>query len=235
MFLFIKSSANQKTGNIAQTYTEASTCPIRCPFKGSGCYGEGYHTLRAWNRAMGAEEHPLDKSYCKDVASLRQAIETSGLPKGVLIRHNVAGDIAIPNTSAMDENLVELLDKTFEGYQAYTYTHCEPNKRSFMIARHTNMVINFSCETESEVSKVMQAGLPAVITITQMPKKAVYKTIYGDKVRVCPNQTHGVTCKECKLCARRNRPFAIAFVAHGSQASKAKKVIMIKKENAYEL
>lgn len=49
--IFLKSSENAKTGDIMQSYSSRSSCPNRCPFKGSGCYAEGIRTVKTWDRA----------------------------------------------------------------------------------------------------------------------------------------------------------------------------------------
>jgi len=49
--IFLKPSGNTKTGDIMQSYSSKSSCPNRCPFKGSGCYAEGIRTVKTWERA----------------------------------------------------------------------------------------------------------------------------------------------------------------------------------------
>lgn len=46
--IFLKSSENSKTGDIMQSYSSKSSCPNRCPFKGSGCYAEGIRMVKTW-------------------------------------------------------------------------------------------------------------------------------------------------------------------------------------------
>jgi hypothetical protein len=52
------------------------------------------------------------------------------------------------------------------------------------------------------------------------------QTIAGRKVVQCPAQTKGLTCEQCRLCARPNRKSTVAFVVHGSGKNIAAKQVM---------
>lgn len=43
--ILLPESQNTKTGNIIQSYSSPSSCPVSCPFKESGCYAKNTHTL----------------------------------------------------------------------------------------------------------------------------------------------------------------------------------------------
>lgn len=209
-------SANAKTGDIAQTYTNPETCPTRCPFKGHGCYAENFGANFQWKRAENGF----------DVWALIDWVQAN-TEEGDLIRHNVAGDICYPNSNDIDPQLVNYLIIAYRGRKAYTYTHAEVNERNAQIVRDATsqgFVISFSCETPEEVDKAFMLGCMAVLTVTKAVEPNA-TTPNGWRIIQCPNQTHNdVTCKSCALCARL-RGVVIAFQTHGTRAKKANEAI----------
>ena len=217
--LFVEKSTNRKTGDIPQTYTEEASCPTSCPFKGRGCYGEDYGTSFAWRRCS---THGLNLSELMD--------RVTRLEPGALLRHNVAGDMAIPGTGRLNLDLVSRLSEIFwvAGVQAYTYTHCELGRLEgycLRVARNSRFTVNASCETTQECDKAIDLGVPAVITCVDAEHFPA-ATPKGRRIVICPNQSHeGVTCKSCKLCARGNRKAVVALLAHGVRRKKAREAI----------
>ena len=47
---FTKVSSNRKVGKMSVTTTERQSCPDACPFKGNGCYADGFPLAGVWNR-----------------------------------------------------------------------------------------------------------------------------------------------------------------------------------------
>ena len=232
-------SSNQKTGNVIQSYSPASTCPARCPFKKAGCYGESYHTARQWARADKAEDPRAVNGAAGVAAALISA--AAKRPEGVILfRHNVAGDIARPGTSEIDADALSELsngvDKANEALRvigrsvlAYTYTHCEITEESADAVRAAHIVVNVSCETPKECTAAVSRGLPAVMScVDPAAAKAALKA-KGLKAVQCPAQLHdGINCEKCRLCARRNRAAVVLFAVHGNGAKKAARAISIK-------
>ena len=217
--LFVAKSTNRKTGDIPQTYTEEASCPTSCPFKGRGCYGEDYGTSFAWRRCS---THGLNLSELMD--------HVAQLEPRTLLRHNVAGDMAIPGTDRLDSELVYQLTSIYHaaGVMAYAYTHCrlgEEEAWQIKCARERNFVINASCETTQECDKAIDLGVPAVIACVDA-EHVPATTPKGRRIVICPNQSHErVTCKSCKLCARGNRKVVVALLAHGIRRKKAREAI----------
>lgn len=77
--MYVAHSYNAKTGDISQTYTCHSTCPVCCPFRGHGCYGECGHVSIHW------------KHTDVPVSDLVRVMTEKGHTK--ILRHNVAGDM----------------------------------------------------------------------------------------------------------------------------------------------
>jgi hypothetical protein len=116
----------------------------------------------------------------------------------------------------------------------YTYTHLHTDannsKRNLnTVARFSgpDFVINLSTEKPRDALKYKQQGFDVVITNTSVFDLAVYSIKHrkqpanivcnGESVKVlpCPEQyTESATCATCKLCARDNRDYVIAFKKH---------------------
>jgi hypothetical protein len=120
------------------------------------------------------------------------------------------------------------------GAKMYTYTHLHTdinNGKSNLntVARFSgsDFVINLSTEKPRDALKYKQQGFDVVITNTDVFDLAVYSIKHrkqpanivcnGESVKVipCPEQyTESATCATCKLCARANRDFVVAFKKH---------------------
>lgn len=240
--ILIPESSNPKTVNIIQSYSNRSTCPNRCPLKNNGCYADSYHTSRQWDRC----DDEGDKRYIANGHDLTLdlmsavALHAKRGEKSILFRHNVAGDIALPNSDMIaDERLntiVESCNKVSSilnniKLMGYTYTHCSLTMQNFnkvKKAQSKGFVVNFSCETIEEVKKVKFAGCNAVLTSVSPEETTKALKTEGLKAVQCPAQTNkDMSCKKCKLCAR-NREAVVIFAIHGNGSKKAQKVIMLK-------
>lgn len=241
--IVIPKSANEKTGNIIQSYSARSTCPNRCPLKGHGCYADNYHISRQWDRCENVADPRYVSNYKDLTLSLIEAIAPRA-KKGVaevLFRHNVAGDIAHEDSNIIDASRVNTIadacksagEVTGVTVRCYTYTHCSISMQNAKVIHEAlvkNFIINYSCETVGEVMKANELGCDAVITSID-PKKTIedLKAV-GIKAVQCPAQTHAnVSCESCKLCSRP-RVTTVVFKIHGNGSNKARKVIMLKAE-----
>ena len=241
--IIIPKSSNEKTGDIIQSYSARSTCPNRCPLKNNGCYADSYHTSRQWDRCNDEE----DKRYIRNGHDLTLdlmsavAIHAKKGEKSILFRHNVAGDIAIPDSDTIDGERLNTIVKSCSkvssnlnvNLMGYTYTHCSLTMQNFKKvkkAQDKGFTVNFSCETIEEVKKVKFAGCNAVVTSVNPQETVKALKEEGLKSVQCPAQTNdGMNCKKCKLCAR-DRDVVVIFAIHGNGSNKARKVIMLKTE-----
>lgn len=242
--ILLPTSSNKKTGDIIQSYSSRSTCPESCVFKHNGCYADGYHTARQWDRC----DNPADSRYVINGEHLAIGLKAAVFDKlrknatrnKILFRHNVAGDIAIEGTSLIDINRVDTIAKAIEDtneaigdvLQGYTYTHCVIDLNASDVihdAAKRGFLINSSCETVEEARHARALGVNAVIASVN-PKETERELraigLYGAQ---CPAQVkEGMDCNRCQLCAK-NRKVVIIFGVHGNASKKAAKVIMMKK------
>jgi hypothetical protein len=210
---FIPESGDKKTGRISVTYTDNSSCPARCPFKGHGCYAENFPCCLQWKKA------PVKGVVASE---LKQVINNSAHTN--VIRHNVAGDLGKNNSNNIDKDLLDSLITAYEGLTAYTYTHTAINKHNVELVKKASdkgFVINFSTETVKDMKKAVQAGCNAVITVNSMENNVT--TVEGVKIVKCPNSyKDNMQCKNCGLCWLKNRKFVVAFPVHGNKKRAAK-------------
>lgn len=242
--ILLPTSSNKKTGDVIQSYSSRVTCPDSCKFKKNGCYADGYHTARQWNRC----DNPEDARYVTNGEHLEIGLKAAVFNKlrkdptrnKILFRHNIAGDIAIEGTSTIDANRVDTIAKAIADtnktvgniLQGYTYTHCTIDLNASNIiheAASRGFLINASCETVQEVKHAKSLDINAVIASIDPKETARELTAMGMHGVQCPAQTKdGVSCDSCRLCSC-DRVSVVIFKVHGTSSKKAAKVIMLKK------
>lgn len=208
---YVAHSANKKTGDISQTYSEPKTCPVSCPFKGHGCYGENFTTRKHWVQ-----------SNCTS-KTIGDAMESKGHTK--VLRHNVAGDMCIYGTGELDGELIRDLSRAYKGIKAYTYTHADKTYMNFYLihkAAEQGFVINMSCETLGQVIECRENHVPAVLAVYEWTAKdKVTRRINGITYRLCPaSYDKNMTCRDCGKCWKKGRKEVVVFPAHGTGKKK---------------
>jgi hypothetical protein len=196
---FVPKTNNKKTGKVAATYITGDTCPDRCPFLGV-CYAN--------QGTMGNTPFKIaDKHGTEDLSRTADGIRA--LPDGALVRHAVSGEPTpeyVAEIGAAHEDRPDTL--------GWTYLHSWPDRSPAEFP--ANMVPNASCETRDEVEKAIGNGWDTVLVATGEEDELIGSVVAGKRVIVCPNQTRGVTCADCRLCMKRDRAVTIAFLPHGA-------------------
>lgn len=219
LFSLTRVSGNSKTGPIATSMTSADTCPSSCGFKEKGCYAKYGPTAMHWKKTS------------KSLSEFIDAIEC--LPRGSMLRHNVAGDLPGENET-VDAKALRAIAQAIENRKltAWTYTHKHSTGRTLNIIRSNagGLVVNLSADDMGKADALSGHGLPVVTVLpVEYETKKSTKTPEGRLVVVCPAAIIGrdTTCQTCgdgvPLCARPNRDYIIGFPAHGS----AKKSVSI--------
>lgn len=215
-------SCNSKTGPIPASYTEASTCPDSCSFKGNGCYARFSYVRMHWDRA--------DQSWdelCQGVSNLKP---------GQLWRHNIAGDLPGKN-NVIDTKLLDKLVKANAkaGARGFTFTH-KPigmrgqkliNAQAIYACNKSGFTVNLSADNLKEVDEYMKYRIaPVVVTLpSDAPNKLM--TPGGNLVIACPATVRDdVTCATCGLCQKANRKAVIGFKAHGVAKKKVSLLVV---------
>lgn len=197
---FVPKTNNKKTGKVAATYITGDTCPDRCPFLGV-CYAN--------QGTMGNTPFKIaDKHGTEDLSRTADGIRA--LPEGALVRHAVSGEPTpeyVAEIGAAHEDRPDTL--------GWTYLHSWPDRSPAEFP--TNFVPNASCETRDEVEKAIGNGWDTVLVATGEEDELIGSVVAGKRVIVCPNQTRGVTCADCRLCMKRDRAVTIAFLPHGAK------------------
>lgn len=211
-------SANAKTGPIPVSTTSALSCSDTCPFKDNGCYAESGPLALHWRAVTTGDRGLTWPEFCNAIAQL---------PDGQLWRHNQAGDLPglgdYINPAAM-----QLLIDANKGRRGFTYTHKPATPENLELIRAANaagFTVNLSANNLAHADTLAETGAGPVVTVLPADAPAKLRTPAGRPVITCPAQTRDdVSCADCQLCARADRPTIIGFLAHGTGAKKAEKI-----------
>lgn len=219
-YRFSLHAGNAKTGSIAQGYTSGNSCAERCAFNhGNGCYAAYWNTFRVWKETLPFSPKSLTLAeYCKCIDSL---------PAGSLFRHGVAGDFAIPGTSALDVTEFRAITGAAgrAGVTLYGYTHCEQTTALFAeltrAREEDGAIINCSCERLDQARAVKAAGCDAVLEAVEFTPE-----LKAAGCILCPaiKSKGAIHCAQCKICAR-HRKAIVVFTPHGAGSTKVIRVL----------
>jgi hypothetical protein len=221
----VETSTNAKLGPVSATYASQASCPRSCPWLGHGCYAEGglvgWQTRRL-NRSQIGGALPISRAEAK-------AIDT--LTGDRLLRLHVVGDAktdaAARELGAAARRYAARGNSPRHGRKVWAYTHaCRT------VARQSwgdAVSVLASVETVRDARDAMARGYAAAVVVAAFEREAAYR-IDGTTVIPCPNQTRGVTCRDCGLCRDDDRLRAaglvIAFRAHGTYGNAVRKTLL---------
>jgi len=211
-----KISNNSKTGPMPVTTSNRTTCPDACPLKKNGCYAEDYYTAVHWDKVTNGDRGTDWQGFLADIKSL---------PKRVMWRHNVAGDLRGSDDRIDTQALKELTQANKSKY-GFTYTHYPldnaVNITAVQQANVAGFTVNGSANTLEQADSYKELGIPTVVILAANTSKVSY-TPNNNKVVVCAAQTSDkVTCQSCGLCQLADRDYIIGFRVHGKSKKKAK-------------
>lgn len=207
-------SQNAKLGlGVASHMSSKNSCPNSCPLRNKECYARFSYTGIHWEKLSSG----------KGLSWNQFVQKVESLPTNYKLRLNVAGDL-VPtkeNGEIIDQKALKKLFTVAKSRNltCWGYSHKKLTSGNIKIlkeAAKNNVIINASCDSLKEVDEARSKGLPAVVTVPRDFKSGTL-TPKGNKVIICPQQTHGKTCAECMLCAK-DRSVTIAFLSHGTAA-----------------
>jgi len=217
--LTIKSS-NKKTGPIPVSTTSAQSCPDSCPLKKNGCYADGGPLAIHWRAVTAGERGMPWQDFCAEIEAL---------PDGQLWRHNQAGDLPGLNESINPDEL-RMLTRANTGKRGFTYTHKPLTPENAALIREANasgFTVNLSANNLAHADELADTKAGPVVAILPANAGAKNFTPAGRPVITCPAQTRDdVSCADCQLCARSDRPTIVGFLAHGTGTKKAEKIAL---------
>lgn len=218
-----KVSTNVKTGPMPVSTTEKASCPNSCSLKGNGCYAESGPLGIHWAAVSNGKRGTSWAEFCEAI---------SKLPRGIVWRHNQAGDLPGDGLS-INVHMFNMLIAANKGRKGFTYTHYnvlnnESNRTWVHAANKEGFTVNLSAESYQEADKLAALNIGPVVTIQAEGMAHITYTPEGRKVITCPaTYRDDVSCYTCKLCQKQDRPI-IAFPVHGTSKKKANKVFMLK-------
>lgn len=211
-------SKNKKLGPIATTTASRDHCPSTCPLKKAGCYASSGPMAIHWAKVTDGKRGTDARQHAKDLAAI---------PSGVMVRLHQAGDFA--TTAHVTAFAAALKGRAAA---AWTYTHHRTKAfiDAFRMSNDVGLTVNLSANSLSEADTLMGSGSP-VVAIVSRDAEATGVTPGGARYVVCPEQQGKVSsCADCgagrPLCARADRPYVIAFRAHGTQVRAAERIAL---------
>lgn len=239
------SSKNRKLGDIPATRTARGSCPDSCSFKNAGCFGEFGLLRMHWERV--SERGLSWREFCRSVTRF---------PKGQVWRHNEVGDLP-GRGDAIDPVALSELVIANKGRRGFTFTHksvleSKPlpertryipsaqeralwlvsNRRAIARVVRAGFTINLSADSIAQADELAALGIaPVSVVLPHDAPSHATKTPAGHQVVVCPNETHGLTCSECQLCATPTRKSIIGFRAHGQSKAIVSEIVRARRPN----
>jgi hypothetical protein len=221
----VETSTNAKLGPVSATYASQASCPRCCPWFRNGCYAErglvGYQTRR------------LNRSALHGALRIAQteARAIDALTGDRLLRLHVVGDArtdaAARELGAAARRYAARGNAPRGGRKVWTYTHAWRTVARASWGEAVSVLA--SVETVRAARQAMARGYAAAVVVSAFEREGAYP-IDGTTVLPCPNQTRGVTCRECGLCRDderlRSAGMVIAFEAHGTGSARVRRTLM---------
>lgn len=216
-YALTKVSSNSKTGAIPVTVSNRKTCPPSCPLLKNGCYAEGYYTQLHWDNVTSGERGTNWNEFINSIKSL---------PKRILWRHNVSGDLVGTNDIIDGVALAQLVQAN-KNKSGFTYTHYpmtnNNNIQAVKMANDVGFTVNLSANNIEQADQYKTLGIAPVVVVVPEDCDKVTFTPNNNKIVVCPAQTSDkVNCSSCGLCQKKDRDYIIGFRVHGTYTKKAK-------------
>lgn len=225
-YKFVPHTQSKKVGAMPTSYSPKQTCPSSCTLKNNGCYGDNFPISLHWKRYS---EDKTDnwQDFVKSVSYFRKH------NKEGLWRHNIVGDLSVKKNKIDAKKLKQLI-KANKGGQVICYTHhhtilsgkkrklSEHNLNLIRYANNKGFTINLSADTLEQADILSDTKIPTAVVLPytkrQFEKSGAklsdIKTLLGKKITVCPEQTQGIKCLDCKLCSHNKRKTIVGFFKH---------------------
>ena len=216
-YFLTRKSRNAKTGPIPVSTTSADTCPNDCPFRGNGCYAEGYPLKGRWDEVTRGERGG-------SLEDLAANIKT--LPQGQLWRHNQAGDLPGNGHLINSRALHKIVAANYHAKaRGFTFTHYNAsiptNRNAIKRANAFGFTVNLSANNLKHADELAALDIGPVAVVLPADHIGGMTTPEGRKVAQCPATYKNTTCADCGLCAAQNRKVIVGFPAHGNGKRKA--------------
>lgn len=207
---------NRKTGPIPTTDRPMSTCPRSCPFLPSGAIGGCYGTGRLFASAA-------KYSGTWTVKDAIDHVNNYAVRSARYLRDRVVGDV-VGDDGQVDRDYIAAISAVGRGTDltVFGYTHMwkqfTPDDVAFI--QGEGYVMNASTETEDDVLRALELGLPVVIVNDELEDGDL---LVGRRIVTCPaEEREDVKCASCGLCAKPDRQVIVRFHPHGTAENKAR-------------
>lgn len=165
-------SSNSKTGPIPTSVSNRGTCPDSCPLKSNGCYADSYYTSMHWNKVTSGERGTDWDGFIQSIKAL---------PKRILWRHNVSGDLVGANDN-IDAQALKDLVKANANKHGFTYTHYPMlSAHNVQAVKHANVngfTVNLSANDLTQADDYKALSIAPVVVIVSEDTDKVLSLIH---------------------------------------------------------
>lgn len=205
--LVVENSRNTKIGDASATYAPMKTCPDTCIFLNNGCYAQGgFCHVKVKQMARAAEGMNVYELAAFEADGIRSL--TGEKP----LRLHVTGDCKDGICTGMISSAcMKYIKKHNNPVWGYTHNWRYVDRNSWR-----GVSIMASCETSDDVLEAYRKGYVASITSSEIPNDGRFEYV------VCPSQSSGKKCVDCRLCLYSdrllNRKIVIFHIVHGHRS-----------------
>lgn len=202
-------TGNKKLGYAATSTSPKSTCPDKCPLKKTGkCYGDQGPISWFWGK--------VDKGLLGDTWEVFLE-KVKKLPAFLPYRHDQIGDLPGDNNTLDVFMFTQLRQAVRHLAVKWTYTHKPLTKKAERQAiaesNAEGFIVNLSGNNLNHADSLYDLNIGPVVTIVPNFESMPKTTPKGRRLVPCPEQTDGITCDKCQLCAKPRKAI-VAFAAH---------------------
>ena len=225
-------STNVKTGPMPVISSSRNTCPNACPFKNSGCYGDGGPIRIHWDKISKGDKRALTLGELIEIIpDIAQKAKERGINR---VRLWQVGDMPGSGNYINKKQICRLVRalKNFDIPFGYTHKPIDVgnNKELIKFCNDSGIVTNLSANNLNHADYLSELNIgPVSVTLPSNYSKHIV-TPNGRRVVVCPAViSENITCSVCggwkgPLCGRIHRDYIVGFPAHGFRARKASEV-----------
>lgn len=212
---WVSRPANRKTGSIPTAYAGGNTEEIRKTCNGCALLGNGCYAWASVSRGLPALFESKERN--PERYKMRRAVDHRRRD-AKMARIGAIGDPARVNRRELRAAIAYIRKQELS---VVGYTHFWRNEPRNGVLKHSLMA---SCNNVEETTEAFELGWRPAVVLPWDHEGKFFEMPGHRRGLVCPAQTKGVTCNDCRLCDPSHKVWeagkveAIGFIDHGPKA-----------------